>query len=248
LGGIFLEYQIEKYIDINALVGLLEYYYKLTGIAYGFVDINGNVLGDIGWNNICTSFHRKSKETAARCLESDRCCKNLINKNDKYTVYKCRNGLMEAFVPVYMGDYHVANLFIGQMLFDEPDMDYFIGQANEFGFDEKEYIKALKEVPIVTKDELDIYMDFYTSLASMISSVMYNNYKNICVEEKLKTHNERLETEIKEQTDELKIKNNKLREYMDEKEKSQRELIAINKKLIQVLALVFICFVLLPLN
>ncbi|WP_080787616.1 PocR ligand-binding domain-containing protein [Aneurinibacillus migulanus] len=42
--------------------------------------------------------------------------------------------------------------------YKEPDIDYFRRQAQEFGYNENEYLKTLSKVPILSPEEADACM------------------------------------------------------------------------------------------
>jgi len=60
-----------KHLDLKHVNSLLEEFNKATDFVTGIVDLEGNVLFKPGRRTICTEFHRKNPETAAKCIESD---------------------------------------------------------------------------------------------------------------------------------------------------------------------------------
>ena len=58
-------------IDVQAIKYLMDYFYKLIHIPIGLNDLKGNVLVSVGWQDICTKFHRVHPEACKHCVESD---------------------------------------------------------------------------------------------------------------------------------------------------------------------------------
>jgi ligand-binding sensor protein len=58
-------------VDIAAFERLMESLYKATGIPYGLVAEDGQLLSQIGWTNACALFHRVNPQTNQQCLESN---------------------------------------------------------------------------------------------------------------------------------------------------------------------------------
>lgn len=58
-------------LDSKDLQALMEDFYKFSKICSAILDNRGNVLVAVGWQDICTKFHRVHPDTAANCLESD---------------------------------------------------------------------------------------------------------------------------------------------------------------------------------
>jgi ligand-binding sensor protein len=134
------------------------------------LDLEGKILSKSGWRRICTEFHRVNCETAANCTISDTELSRKAGENEKYHLYKCLNGLIDVAVPIRIKGEHVANLFSGQFFFEGPDVRDFKQQAQRYGFDEAAYLRALKEVPVVSKEKVEETKNFLLSITQMIAS------------------------------------------------------------------------------
>jgi two-component system CheB/CheR fusion protein len=165
-------------IDAPAVQSLVDDFYKLTGMPMGLLDIKGKVLVGVGWQDICTKFHRVNPETCANCIESDVRLSAGI-PHGEYKVYKCKNNLWDVATPVMVGNRHFGNLFMGQFFFEDEPLDYelFRSQAGKYGFDEQEYIAALETVPRLSRETLDTSMSFFMKLADILSQQSYSNLK-----------------------------------------------------------------------
>ena len=160
-------------IDFDAVNNLLEGFNQSTGFVTAILDLEGNVLSKSGWRKICTEFHRINPETAKNCLDSDTVLANKFQDSEKYHFYECHNGLVDVAVPVVIKGEHIANLFSGQFFFKKPDVATFKEQAKKYGFDEKEYLKALEDVPIMSKEKVKTAMDFLLSMTQLISEMTF---------------------------------------------------------------------------
>ncbi|MBN2300300.1 MAG: PocR ligand-binding domain-containing protein [Acholeplasmataceae bacterium] len=160
--------EILKKIDFKRFNTLLEGFNKSTGFVTAILDLEGNVISKSGWRRICTDFHRVNEETSKNCRISDTVLANNVSEDKKYSIYKCHNGLIDVAVPIIIRGEHVANLFTGQCFLEKPNIDFFINQARRYGFDEKIYLKALEEVPIVNEKQIEDIIDFLLDLTQMI--------------------------------------------------------------------------------
>jgi two-component system sensor histidine kinase/response regulator len=163
--------KFSELVVIGELQALCESFTTLTGAVTAILDLEGNVLVATGWQDICTKFHRVQPLTARRCRESDTALAGQLSKGQTYNVYKCKNGLVDVAVPIVVGGVHVANFFTGQFFFSEPDKNYFVRQAEEFGFDKESYLEALSRAPIFSEDKVRSMMDFFTRLAHLIGEM-----------------------------------------------------------------------------
>ena len=163
-----MKIKINDYFDFVKANALLEGFTKSTGFVTAIQDLDGNILSKSGWRAICNDFHRKNCETASNCIFSDTELARQISKDEKYHFYKCLNGLIDVGLPIVIRGEHVANFFSGQFFFEEPDISFFIKQAQKYGFDEEAYIEALKEVPVVSKEKAETVIHFLTNITQMI--------------------------------------------------------------------------------
>lgn len=163
--------KFSEIVNIDDLERLCEDFTSMTGMVTAIIDLDGNILFATGWQDICTRFHRANPITAARCRESDTELSGKVKKNEGVTVYKCKNGLIDVAVPIKVRGIHVANFFTGQFFLDPPDQDYFIQQAEDFGFDKDAYLKALSKVPVLSQEAVDSAMAFFSHLARLFGEM-----------------------------------------------------------------------------
>lgn len=159
------------FIDFERINMLLERFNKATGFVTAILDLDGNILSKSGWRNICIDFHRVHPETAARCKESDTILAGQLDAGEKYNCYNCLNGLVDVAVPIIINEEHIANLFTGQLFFDQPQREFFSKQAEQYGFDKKLYLEALDEIPVISEDEVKHTMNFLINMTELISEM-----------------------------------------------------------------------------
>lgn len=165
-------------IDTRSLQSLVDNFYALTRMPMGLIDLKGKVFVGVGWQDICTKFHRVNPETCVNCVESDVQLSAGVPSGE-CKIYKCKNNMWDVATPIIVGDRHFGNLFMGQFFFeDEPiDYEFFRSQARNFGFDENEYVAALEAVPRLSRETLDTSMAFFMKLADILSKLGYSNLK-----------------------------------------------------------------------
>ncbi|MBF0466191.1 MAG: PAS domain S-box protein [Nitrospirae bacterium] len=162
-----MNYKLLDILNIGELQELTESFTRLTGAVIAVLDLEGDILAVSPMQTLCSKFHRVNPVTAARCRESDTVLASKLNAGQRYNVYKCRNGLVDAAVPIVIDGMHLGNLFTGQFFLEPPDKDYFIKQAEVSGFDKEEYLEALSKIPIFTEEHIKVLMEFLLRLASL---------------------------------------------------------------------------------
>ena len=157
---------------------LMDNFYELTNMPMGMIDLKGNILVGVGWQDICTKFHRLHPETCKNCIESDTLLTTGVPSGE-FKLYKCKNNMWDVATPIMVGGQHFGNFFMGQFFFeDEPvDYEFFRSQARQYGFDEEEYLRCLERVPRLSRETLTTAMAYFMELAEMISQKSYSNLK-----------------------------------------------------------------------
>ena len=170
--------ELADIIDAPAIQSLMDSFYELVPIPMAVIDLKGKVLVGVGWQDICTKFHRVNPETCKHCIDSDMLLSAGVASGE-FKLYKCKNNLWDVATPIIIGGEHLGNLFSGQFFFDDEPLDYefFRSQASKYGFNEEEYIAALESVTRLSRKTLDEGMAFFTKLADMLSKLSYSNIK-----------------------------------------------------------------------
>ncbi|MDA3927944.1 MAG: PAS domain S-box protein [Prolixibacteraceae bacterium] len=182
---------ILELIDFEKVNTLLEGFNKSTGFVTAILDLEGNVLSKSGWRKICTNFHRVHPDTAEKCKVSDTVLAGEMAAGEKYHFYKCKNGLIDVAVPIIINDEHVANLFSGQFFFEKPDLNFFKKQAGKYKFDNKTYLEALSEGPVVSEEKVKTAMDFLLEMTLLISEMTQQKIDQVELNKTLKKSEER---------------------------------------------------------
>lgn len=173
-----MEYKLRELMDIPKLQFLLDSLDAICGIPSAIIDTDGNVIASTEWQDICTKFHRINSETMKLCKENDMYIISNLKKTVSHTIYKCPMGLIDAATPVIVGGRHIGNIFTGQLFTEPPDEKLFVKQAKIYNFNEKEYIEALRNVPIVSQDRLDKNLQFLGKFTELLAEQgLQNKYR-----------------------------------------------------------------------
>lgn len=187
-------------IDFGRLNDVFENFLHVLHIPIALVDLQGRVLASSHWQRVCIQFHRQTGSTLQRCQESDRDLALQLQQGKNYSIYRCRNGLIDCATPIILEGEHIANLFMGQFLLQEPDRAYFKAQAAAAGFNEEDYLAALAEVPIVDEAKLPAMLNLLASLALQITelSLLNKRYQQVL---------EQTGLQIEQRSQELQLQN-----------------------------------------
>lgn len=169
---------ITDLINIETMQTMQESFWAITGMGV-------NIATPIGISvtppdyvlPFCRKFTKKSSIGLARCEKCDREGTMLALKKNCSICYRCHAGLIDFAAPIIVNDKLIGCYIGGQVLTDAPAEDKATQTAREIGVDPKDYIAALKEIPIVTRSQLDQAAELLFSQATILSSIAENRYR-----------------------------------------------------------------------
>jgi len=173
------EWELETLLNAPVLQSLMEDYAKLTLTVTAILDLKGKLLVAVGWQDICTKFHRAHQASAHNCTESDLFLAGNV-KRGEYVAYKCKSGLWDVVTPLYVADTHMGNIYTGQFFYDDEvvDRSFFEAQAEAYGFDKVAYLAALDRVPRFSRDQVKRLMDFLVKFTDLVSRFTLGNLRS----------------------------------------------------------------------
>ncbi|GIM28803.1 hypothetical protein CPJCM30710_14690 [Clostridium polyendosporum] len=180
-------------VNVSALQAMADHLYAISAVPIGIIDSNDNVLVNVGWQDICSKFHRNHPVASERCRISDEYIKKYLHEGH-YVEYKCLNNLRDVALPIIVSGEHIATLFVGQFFYEDEvlDIEYFRKQATELGFDEEEYLSALSRIPVFSREKINHIMEYYKGLVTTLVESSMARIKQIEADEKLRKNEVRM--------------------------------------------------------
>jgi PAS domain S-box-containing protein len=86
-------------------------------------------------------------------------------------IHRCKHSLIDFGAPVIVEGKHIANVFGGQFFTERPDMEFFKKRAGVFGFDEADYLEAVREVPVHRKRSIKAILEYLEGFAQLLSDM-----------------------------------------------------------------------------
>lgn len=205
-------------IDRNTLQSLQDAFSDATGMAALTTDDTGSVTHLSNPTDFCMNFTRKSIVGCERCNRCDLQGGAESSKTGRPAVYYCHGGLVDFAAPIILNGEHIGSLIGGQVLPEPPDEEKFRRIAREIDVDPGEYIKALRKIKIVPKEQIDAAANLMFQMANALSRVGYQHYmavqKSASNEAALDDINAKFE-DIEAQIDEVTASINNLGESFD---------------------------------
>ncbi len=172
------KYTIRDLVDLKKLRAIFQHFTDTMGFTIGFLSIpDMEILVATGWRDVCTKFHRRCPKAAENCRKSNAHLVRQMTKPGKVVIERCANGLVDCAMPIYIKGKCVAILATGQVLLAPPDLSRFRKQAKTFGCNEKKYMTALGEVPVIAEKRLRQVTGFLKELAMLVAELGYAGLK-----------------------------------------------------------------------
>ena len=163
---------IEELIDIKKLEDIFMKFSKLTGYTTGFIKQDTrDILISTGWTDICKTYHRGTQSSAYICQESNAELTKNLKETHQISMKECQHGMVDGATPIIIDGEHLADIFSGQVLFNKPNIENFKLSAKEFDYDMDNYLKALNDVKIISKEKLHEILEFLSSIAKLIAEI-----------------------------------------------------------------------------
>lgn len=172
-----MAHQLHELLDSVKLQPLLDSFRELTGLSVAIVDIQGDILFSSSRPTLCTLFY-DSELTEENSCRINRAFSQEHSLTCDQKERLCPHGLLDAFEPLTVEGKQIGSLMVGQVFPDTPDHSFYLLEAQKFRFDAEPFLKAVEEIPIVTRQQFDKAVYHLTSLASLLTEQLAARLKS----------------------------------------------------------------------
>jgi ligand-binding sensor protein len=140
-------------IDIKDLQRIQDLFSDATGVASIITTTEGiPVTQPSNFCILCSDIIRKTEKGLINCMISDAELGKQSLKGPR--IQPCLSGgLWDAGVSINVNGTHIANWLIGQVQNEAQDVDSMMDYADKIGANHDEFLKALKKVPVMSKEQ-----------------------------------------------------------------------------------------------
>jgi PAS domain S-box-containing protein len=183
--------QFSDIFDLDDIQHIQDLFSDATGVASIITHPDGRpITRPSNFCRLCNEIIRKTDSGLANCFKSDA----EIGKPNAFgpVIQPCLSGgLWDAGASIIVGGKHIANWLIGQVKNEEQDYQKMIRYAEEIGADKNDFMNALDEVPVMSKEKFEKIAQMLFAFATEISSKAYQNSQLIqSVKERKQTEKE----------------------------------------------------------
>lgn len=217
--------------DLAEIQKIQDAFSKATGVASIITQVDGTpITRPSRFCSFCNEIVRKTKIGLENCIYSD----SIIGRPQKNgpRIQECLSGgLMDGGASIMVGEKHIANWLIGQVLEHEPDMEAILEYVDEIGADRVLAAKALHDVTRMSRQQFSDVCEFLFITTRQLSDLAMKNVlqareivKRKMYELEIKQINENLEKIVQKRTAQLKDLNANLEEKIAKRTKRLSEL------------------------
>lgn len=161
--------------NIKEIQKLQDLFAKSANVASVITDPNGiPITKASNFCRLCSQIIRKTEKGLNNCHCSDA---EIGRHNPKGPIIQpcLSGGLWDAGASISVGGKHIANWLIGQVRNEAQNEEKMEEYAHEIGADPKEFIKAFREVPKMSKEQFENVANALFVMANLLSASAYQN-------------------------------------------------------------------------
>jgi len=167
--------KFDDIFDLEEIQEMQDLFSDATGVASIITHPDGKpITKPSNFCRLCSGIIRNTKKGLINCFHSD----SVIGRHNPAgpVVQRCLSGgLWDAGASITVSGRHIANWLIGQVRNEEIDEMKMTQYADEIGAKRKEFMEALKEVPVMSVDQFNKVSKMLYAFANELSEKAYNN-------------------------------------------------------------------------
>jgi diguanylate cyclase (GGDEF)-like protein len=213
------DYRLGDLLDMTIIQKLADSNFRVSGLPMTIVDtFDGAFLVKSGFSGICSRFHRVNAQSMEQCIISDLAVHDHLD--EEVYQYRCNNGLWHIALPIVVAGRHLGTMFLTQFWSDREVVDrgFFVAQAGRYGFDLDDYMGALDQMPVFSREKVDYIVAYDQALVRFIADLAEQSIRVIeeinerrKAQEALQAANDEMELRVRERTADLASVNQLLR-------------------------------------
>lgn len=157
--------------DLDEIQKLQDSFSKATGVASIITEPDGTpITKPSGFSFLCQDIIRKTDKGLANCMHSD--AQIGSPRQNGPCVRKCLSaGLIDGGASIMVGDIHIANWMIGQVMEKGADEQELLVYADEIGVKREDFQEGLRRINKISREQFDEIAKFLFLNARILSDL-----------------------------------------------------------------------------
>ncbi|ABA89845.1 methyl-accepting chemotaxis sensory transducer, class 36H, CHASE3 and Hist_Kin_Sens domain-containing [Syntrophotalea carbinolica DSM 2380] len=169
--------KVEEVLDPATLRQYQKLFGSVTGLSNMVAEHDGSPVRMQSLNEFstfCFGLVRQSQKGAVACQKEDAKGGRVSGETGKPYAYECHAGLVDFAVPIMVDGRQIGSWLGGQVLTKKPDDARYRKLAKELNIDPDAMVKAVHEIPVLSKVKVEQSMEFLSLLAQTMSKLGNN--------------------------------------------------------------------------
>jgi anti-anti-sigma regulatory factor/ligand-binding sensor protein len=168
--------EFEDLFDIEEMQAIQDAFALGAGVASLITRPDGSPITEASnVCEICWRIIRGTEAGLANCLKSDAAISR--PSPDGPIIQPCESGgLIDGSASIMIGDRHIATWMIGQVMFEEPDVEKMMAYAREIGADEADFREALKGPTRMPREQFEHLAQTVYLFTKQLSKLAMQNF------------------------------------------------------------------------
>jgi anti-anti-sigma factor len=183
--------RFEDLFNLDEIQEIQDAFANATGVASIITTVDGKpITRPSNFCNLCQLI-RSTEQGATNCMNSASVL-GKVNPGGPVVQPCLSGGLYDGGTSIMVGDHHIANWLIGQVIDDSFDEERMIGYADVVGADKAQFRTALREVPRMSYEQFSAVAQMLFLIARQLSRLALRNLQQLqAIEQSKKAEAER---------------------------------------------------------
>ncbi|WP_353571765.1 PocR ligand-binding domain-containing protein [Candidatus Albibeggiatoa sp. nov. BB20] len=143
----------DKFFNKSIIQQIQDDFATKTGVASIISDLKGApYTKPSNFSKLCT-YIRETPKGGANCMHSDSVIGKQASRSRPHIQPCLSGGLWDAGACLYVGDIHVANWLIGQVMNEAQDLAKMLDYAKKIDMDQEKFSYAMTQITVMTEEQ-----------------------------------------------------------------------------------------------
>jgi DNA-binding CsgD family transcriptional regulator/ligand-binding sensor protein len=169
-----------KPIEYLTIQEMLDHFFQATSLGcFVYTYPDNLLLARTALPIICEAEHF-SLSKGNECQKHHLALVKEVDAHNEAIIRKCPFQLYQAAAPVFSRQKKMATLIVGQVLFEKPDVNQFVEQAQSHGKNIGQYLKELSKISIIDQNQLTSMATFLARILTLIFEIRFAQHPSAC--------------------------------------------------------------------